>query len=163
VELRLRRVPRHRGRPLDEHRPVRRGLGVRPGERLPDRPAVRERPRGQRPHVHDLDRPEGARVHDVRLPRPRRRLPQRLRIGREPERNRNRPDRKAMLRYTLRRVPSAIVVLLVASVLVFAVPRLAEGDAADVLAGPDATAATRAAVRADLGLDQGVVTQYLTW
>ena len=42
-----------------------------------------------------------------------------------------------MLRYALRRVPSALLVLAVASVLVFAVPRLASGDAADVLAGPD--------------------------
>lgn len=68
-----------------------------------------------------------------------------------------------MLRYTLRRVPSALVVLLAASVLVFTVPRLAQGDAADVLAGPDATAATRAAVRVDLGLDQSPVSQYVTW
>jgi peptide/nickel transport system permease protein len=68
-----------------------------------------------------------------------------------------------MLRYAFRRVPSAVVVLLVASTLVFAVPRLAEGDAADVLAGPDASAATRAAVREDLGLDQSPVVQYLLW
>jgi peptide/nickel transport system permease protein len=68
-----------------------------------------------------------------------------------------------MLRYAFRRVPSALVVLLVASTLVFAVPRLAEGDAADVLAGPDASAATRAAVREDLGLDQSPIVQYLLW
>lgn len=68
-----------------------------------------------------------------------------------------------MLRYTLRRVPSAVLVLALASVLVFIVPRLAKGDAADVLAGPDATAATRAAVRHDLGLDQSPVVQYLHW
>jgi peptide/nickel transport system permease protein len=68
-----------------------------------------------------------------------------------------------MLSYALRRVPSALLVLAVASVLVFAVPRLAEGDAADVLAGPDATAATRDAVRQDLGLDQSPVHQYLLW
>jgi peptide/nickel transport system permease protein len=68
-----------------------------------------------------------------------------------------------MLRYAVRRVPSALVVLLVASVIVFTVPRLAEGDAADVLAGPDASDATRAAVRADLGLDRSPVLQYLLW
>jgi peptide/nickel transport system permease protein len=68
-----------------------------------------------------------------------------------------------MLRYAVRRVPSAIVVLVVASVIVFIVPRLAGGDAADVLAGPDADAATRAAVRHDLGLDQSPVIQYLRW
>lgn len=68
-----------------------------------------------------------------------------------------------MLRYALRRIPSALLVLAVASVLVFAVPRLAEGDAADVLAGPDASAETRAAVRAELGLDKPVVSQYFDW
>jgi peptide/nickel transport system permease protein len=68
-----------------------------------------------------------------------------------------------MLRYALRRLPSAVLVLAVASVLVFAVPRLAKGDAADVLAGPDATPATVAAVRHDLGLDQSVFVQYVGW
>ena len=68
-----------------------------------------------------------------------------------------------MLRYAVRRVPSALVVLLVASVMVFIVPRLAEGDAADVLAGPDASDATRDAVRQELGLDRSPVVQYLLW
>jgi peptide/nickel transport system permease protein len=68
-----------------------------------------------------------------------------------------------MVRYAIRRVPSALLVLAIASVVVFAVPRLAEGDAATVLAGPDATDATRDAVRADLGLDQSPVVQYLDW
>src|SRR5262245_44368611 len=68
-----------------------------------------------------------------------------------------------MVRYALKRVPSALLVLAIASVVVFAVPRLAKGDAANVLAGPDATDATRAAVRADLGLDQSPVVQYLDW
>lgn len=68
-----------------------------------------------------------------------------------------------MLRYAVRRVPSAVVVLLVASVIVFIVPRLAEGDAADVLAGPDASDATRDAVRQDLGLDRSPVVQYALW
>jgi peptide/nickel transport system permease protein len=68
-----------------------------------------------------------------------------------------------MLRYAIRRLPSAALVLAVSSALVFAVPRLAEGDAAIVLAGPDASADTIAAVRHDLGLDQSVVLQYLDW
>jgi peptide/nickel transport system permease protein len=68
-----------------------------------------------------------------------------------------------MARYALKRVPSALIVLMVASVAVFAVPRLAKGDAAAVLAGPDATEATRDAVRHDLGLDQSTVVQYLHW
>ena len=68
-----------------------------------------------------------------------------------------------MLRYALRRVPSALLVLALASVLVFAVPRLAGGDAADVLAGPDASAAAREAIRQDLGLNQSPVLQYAAW
>jgi peptide/nickel transport system permease protein len=68
-----------------------------------------------------------------------------------------------MLRYALRRTPSAVVVLLAASVLVFIVPRLAGGDAADILAGPDAGDAERDAIRRDLGLDHSPVIQYLTW
>lgn len=68
-----------------------------------------------------------------------------------------------MLRYALKRLPSAALVLAMASVLVFCVPRLAQGDAADVLAGPDASPATVTAVRHELGLDQSVVTQYLSW
>ncbi|WP_329544849.1 ABC transporter permease [Streptomyces sp. NBC_01356] len=68
-----------------------------------------------------------------------------------------------MLRYALRRVPSALLVLLVASVLVFGVLRLAPGDPAVVLAGPDASAATVAEVRASLGLDAALPVQYWTW
>jgi peptide/nickel transport system permease protein len=68
-----------------------------------------------------------------------------------------------MLRYALRRVPSALLVLLVASVLVFGVLRLAPGDPAVVLAGPDASAATVAHVRAALGLDSALPVQYWTW
>jgi peptide/nickel transport system permease protein len=68
-----------------------------------------------------------------------------------------------MLRYALRRLPSAALVLALSSVLVFAVPRLAKGDPANVLAGPDASAATIAAVRHDLGLDQTLPLQYLSW
>lgn len=68
-----------------------------------------------------------------------------------------------MLRYALRRVPSALLVLLVASVLVFGVLRLAPGDPAVVLAGPDASAATVAEVRSSLGLDAALPVQYRTW
>lgn len=65
--------------------------------------------------------------------------------------------------YLLKRVPSAIGVLLVASVVIFALIRLVPGDPVDVLAGPDASAESRAVIRADLGLDQPFLTQYLHW
>lgn len=68
-----------------------------------------------------------------------------------------------MLRYTLRRVPSAIIVLVVSSVAIFGLIHLAKGDPAAMAAGPDATAAEIAAKRHALGLDQSLVHQYLSW
>ncbi|WP_030208090.1 ABC transporter permease [Streptomyces bikiniensis] len=65
--------------------------------------------------------------------------------------------------YLLRRLPSALLVLLVASFAVFAVLRLVPGDPAAVLAGPDASAETEAAIRARLGLDEPLPAQYLRW
>ncbi|MCX7522583.1 ABC transporter permease [Microbacterium sp. STN6] len=68
-----------------------------------------------------------------------------------------------MFRYTLRRLPSAVVVLFVASVVIFFILRLAPGDPAAALAGPDASTATVQAIRHQLGLDQPLITQYLIW
>ncbi|MFE5732084.1 ABC transporter permease [Streptomyces sp. NPDC056528] len=65
--------------------------------------------------------------------------------------------------YLLRRLPSALLVLLVASFVAFAVLRLVPGDPAAVLAGPDASAETEAAIRARLGLDEPLPAQYLHW
>jgi peptide/nickel transport system permease protein len=68
-----------------------------------------------------------------------------------------------MTRYVLRRLPSAVLILLLASVLIFLVVRLVPGDPVATLAGPDATPQARQAIRVELGLDQPVVTQYFTW
>jgi peptide/nickel transport system permease protein len=68
-----------------------------------------------------------------------------------------------MLRYALRRVPSAILVLVIASVIVFGVLHLAPGDPAALAAGPDANPETIAAVRHQLGLDASLPQQYLSW
>lgn len=65
--------------------------------------------------------------------------------------------------YLLRRLPSALLVLLLASFLVFAVLRLVPGDPAAVLAGPDASAEVEAAIRARLGLDDPLPAQYARW
>ncbi|MFC9705659.1 ABC transporter permease [Streptomyces sp. NPDC056943] len=65
--------------------------------------------------------------------------------------------------YLLRRLPSALLVLLLASFLVFAVLRLVPGDPAAVLAGPDASAEAEAAIRARLGLDDPLPAQYARW
>ncbi|GAA4479966.1 ABC transporter permease [Microbacterium panaciterrae] len=68
-----------------------------------------------------------------------------------------------MLRYVLRRLPTAILVLLVASVVIFFILRLAPGDPAASLAGPDADAATIAKIREQLGLDRSLIVQYGSW
>lgn len=68
-----------------------------------------------------------------------------------------------MSHYLLRRVPSGLLVLVLASLLIFSVIRLVPGDPVATLAGPDATPEARDAVRADLGLDRPLVEQYLSW
>lgn len=65
--------------------------------------------------------------------------------------------------YLLRRLPSALLVLLVASFLIFTILRLVPGDPASTLAGPDADASTVAAIRERLGLDAPLLTQYAHW
>ncbi|WP_072806202.1 ABC transporter permease [Rhodococcoides yunnanense] len=68
-----------------------------------------------------------------------------------------------MTRYLVRRLPSAILVLFLASIVIFLVLRLVPGDAATTLAGPDASEESIAAIRAQLGLDTSIPAQYLTW
>lgn len=68
-----------------------------------------------------------------------------------------------MIRFVVRRLPSALVVLVVASVVVFFVLRLAPGDPAVTLAGPDADPAVINGIRAQLGLNEPLLTQYLVW
>jgi peptide/nickel transport system permease protein len=68
-----------------------------------------------------------------------------------------------MTRYLLRRVPSALLVLVLASVVVFLVIRMVPGDPVSTLAGNDATPATRQAIRHSLGLDQSLWAQYWSW
>ncbi|MGI5218435.1 ABC transporter permease [Nocardia sp. CA-290969] len=68
-----------------------------------------------------------------------------------------------MVTYLVRRLPSAVLVLFLASILVFAVLRLVPGSPEVTLAGADATPEQLAAVRADLGLDRPLAAQYLSW
>lgn len=68
-----------------------------------------------------------------------------------------------MTRFLVRRIPSALLVLFVTSILAFVLPRLAPGDPAVAVAGPEATAADVAAIRSQMGLDQPLVSQYLHW
>lgn len=68
-----------------------------------------------------------------------------------------------MLSYTIQRLLQAIPVLLLTSLLIFVGLRMAPGDPADFLAGPNATPAAIELVRHQLGLDQNYVTQYYLW
>ncbi|GAA1872650.1 ABC transporter permease [Pseudonocardia ailaonensis] len=68
-----------------------------------------------------------------------------------------------MLRYIASRLPSALVVLVAASILIFSLLRLVPGDPATTLAGPDASPEALAAIRASLGLDEPVWLQYVHW
>lgn len=68
-----------------------------------------------------------------------------------------------MTRFLIRKAPSLIFVLFASSIVAFALPRLAPGDVAVVLAGPDANAADIATIRARLGLDSSPVVQYWDW
>ena len=68
-----------------------------------------------------------------------------------------------MTRFLLRKIPSVIFVLFVSSVVAFALPRLAPGDVAVVLAGPDPKAEDIATIREQLGLNRSPVVQYWDW
>lgn len=68
-----------------------------------------------------------------------------------------------MLFYVLRRLPSAVIVLFVASIIIFFVLRLAPGDPAVALAGPDADESVLEAIRTQLGLNQPLPIQYGIW
>ena len=68
-----------------------------------------------------------------------------------------------MIRYAMRRIPSALLVLFLASIVVFALIHLAKGDPAALAAGPDASPAEIAAKRHQLGLDVSLSSQYLNW
>ena len=65
-----------------------------------------------------------------------------------------------LLRYVLARLALAPVMLWLLATLVFLLLRLAPGDPIDALLGSRAPAAARAALRAQLGLDQPLLVQY---
>ena len=65
--------------------------------------------------------------------------------------------------YLLKRTASFLLTLLAASVVVFAVLALLPGTVADVMLGESATAESRAALTAKLGLDAPAPTRYGRW
>lgn len=68
-----------------------------------------------------------------------------------------------MIRYALGRLASLVVSLLVASLVIFLVIEVAPGDPAAFMLGVNARPDTVAALRAELGLDQGKAERYLSW
>lgn len=69
-----------------------------------------------------------------------------------------------MLRYVLKRIALAVVLIFGASVLVFTVAHLIPGDLVDILVGAEgASDAQREALRVQLGLDQPLYVQYFAW
>jgi peptide/nickel transport system permease protein len=68
-----------------------------------------------------------------------------------------------MLRYTLKRLLSLILSLVVASLLIFAVIEVAPGDPASFMLGINAQPETLAALRAELGLDVPKIERYFDW
>ena len=68
-----------------------------------------------------------------------------------------------MLRYVVMRLLATIPVMVVVALFVFALLRLAPGDPAAVIAGDYATAEDVARIRAELGLDEPIWSQFLGW
>jgi peptide/nickel transport system permease protein len=65
--------------------------------------------------------------------------------------------------YVISRLVQAVPVLILASIIIFGFIRLIPGDPALALAGQNATPEQIASLRQRFGLDQPIVTQYLTW
>lgn len=68
-----------------------------------------------------------------------------------------------MISYIVRRILQWIPMLVLSSILMFAIVRAMPGDAADVIAGPDATPDVVAAIRSEYGLDRSLPVQYVAW
>lgn len=67
------------------------------------------------------------------------------------------------MKYVLRRLGTAGLTLVLASVLVFGALLLVPGDPAQVILGMEASPETLAALRAKLGLDRAPLVRYLAW
>lgn len=68
-----------------------------------------------------------------------------------------------MLKFIVKRIVSMIPTLIIVSMVIFLFVRMIPGDPARLVAGPDATYADIQAIRVELGLDQPIALQYLTF
>lgn len=68
-----------------------------------------------------------------------------------------------MARYLMRRITGMLVVVLLVLTIAFIIVRVAPGDPAALMLGPEATAQDAAELRQRLGLDQPILLQYVTF
>jgi peptide/nickel transport system permease protein len=68
-----------------------------------------------------------------------------------------------MLSFLAKRLSSVLLLLVAASLIAFFLPRLAGGDAAQVVAGSDASIEQVEAIREEMGLNRPLMVQYLSW
>jgi peptide/nickel transport system permease protein len=68
-----------------------------------------------------------------------------------------------MAAFILRRLGQTIVVLLIASVIVFALMRMIPGDPVQIIMGSEYSPEAEAQLRKQLGLDRSTVAQYVIW
>ena len=68
-----------------------------------------------------------------------------------------------MIRYVLGRLTSLVISLFVASIVIFGVIEVIPGDPAAFMLGVSARPDTIAALRAEMGLDQPLITRYFDW
>jgi len=68
-----------------------------------------------------------------------------------------------MFAYILRRIITAIPVVLMVAIVVFSLLRLTPGDPAAIIAGDEASPAQLAAIRAQMGLDLPIYEQFFKW
>lgn len=75
----------------------------------------------------------------------------------------DRTRRHPLVWFVGRRLAAGVVLLFVVSILVFAATNVLPGDAASAILGRQATPASLAALREELGLDRSLSRQYLDW
>jgi len=68
-----------------------------------------------------------------------------------------------MLRFFLSRIGQTLAVLFTVSVIIFVLMRLIPGDPVLMMLGDDFTQEAYQRLRAKLGFDRSVVTQYMIW
>ncbi|MDO4265484.1 MAG: ABC transporter permease [Eubacteriales bacterium] len=68
-----------------------------------------------------------------------------------------------MLKYSIKRFGQLVVIMLLISFFSFAVIYFAPGDASSLYISPDMTEEQKTAIIADLGLNQGMLQQYIGW